>query len=259
MLPKILKPYHINKSNLIRIGPEKDGGYIVDKRILNKSKVVITLGLNDDWDFEKDYLDKSSNSRIIAYDHTVNEQFWKTRFKNDLISFLLFKKIKFNQIIDIFKYFSYLAFFRGKNEHLIKKVVPKKKKINQVTVNEALKDFQNTLLKIDIEGDEYGVLDQINKNSKKINLLIIEFHNVKKNIKKIKKFLKKSNLKIIHIHANNYGGIDKNGLPRVLEISLLNKKKFKISKNKSNYSYPIGGLDCSNLKRRKDIKLIFNE
>ena len=54
MLPKILKPYHINKSNLIRIGPEKDGGYIVDKRILNKSKVVITLGLNDDWDFEKD-------------------------------------------------------------------------------------------------------------------------------------------------------------------------------------------------------------
>ena len=127
MLPKILKPYHINKSNLIRIGPEKDGGYIVDKRILNKSKVVITLGLNDDWDFEKDYLNKSSNSRIIAYDHTVNEQFWKTRFKNDLISFLLFKKIKFNQIIDIFKYFSYLAFFRGKNEHLIKKVVPKKK------------------------------------------------------------------------------------------------------------------------------------
>ena len=259
MLPKILKPYHINKSNLIRIGPEKDGGYIVDKRILNKSKVVITLGLNDDWDFEKDYLDKNSNSRIIAYDHTVNDQFWKTRFKNDLISFLLFKKIKFNQIIDIFKYFSYLAFFRGKNEHLIKKVVPKKKKINQVTVNEALKDFQNTLLKIDIEGDEYGVLDQINKNSKKINLLIIEFHNVKKNIKKIKKFLKKSNLKIIHIHANNYGGIDKNGIPRVLEISLLNKKKFKISKNKSNYSYPICGLDYSNLKRREDIKLIFNE
>ncbi len=259
MLPKILKPYHINKSNLIRIGPEKDGGYIVDKRILNKSKVVITLGLNDDWDFEKDYLNKSSNSRIIAYDHTVNEQFWKTRFKNDLISFLLFKKIKFNQIIDIFKYLSYLAFFRGKNEHLIKKVVPKKKKINQVTVNEALKDFQNTLLKIDIEGDEYGVLDQINKNSKKINLLIIEFHDVKKNIKKIKKFLKKSNLKIIHIHANNYGGIDKNGLPKVLEISLLNKKKFKISKNKSNYSYPIGGLDHSNLKRREDIKLIFNE
>jgi len=259
VLPKILKPYHINKSNLIRIGPEKDGGYIVDKRILNKSKVVITLGLNDDWDFEKDYLDKSSNSRIIAYDHTVNEKFWKKRFKNDLISFLLFKKIKFNQIMDVFKYFSYLAFFRGKNEHLIKKVVPKKKKINQVTVNEALKDFQNTLLKIDIEGDEYSVLDQVNKNSKKINLLIIEFHDVNKNIKKIKKFLKKSNLKIIHIHANNYGGIDKNGLPKVLEISLLNKKKFKISKNKSNYSYPIDGLDYSNLKRRKDIKLIFNE
>ena len=259
MLPKILKPYHIDKSNLIRIGPKKDGGYIVDKRILNKSKVVITFGLNDDWDFEKDFLSKRSNSRIIAYDHTVNKQFWKTRFKNDLVSFLLFKKIKFNQIIDIFKYFSYLKFFKKKNEHFIKKVVAKKKNCNHVTVNEALKDFENTLLKIDIEGDEYGVLDQINKNSKKINLLIVEFHKVNKNIKKIEKFLKKSNFKIIHIHANNYGGVDKNNVPKVLEISLLNKKKFRISKSKSNYSYPISGLDYSNLKRRKDIKLIFNE
>ena len=52
MLPKILKPYHLDKSNLVRIGPKKDGGYVIDKRVIDKSEVIITCGLNDDWDFE---------------------------------------------------------------------------------------------------------------------------------------------------------------------------------------------------------------
>ena len=37
MLPKFLKPYHLNKTNLIRIGPKNDGGYVIDKRILRKT------------------------------------------------------------------------------------------------------------------------------------------------------------------------------------------------------------------------------
>ena len=53
MLPKFLKPYHIKSSNLVRIGPKTDGGYIIDKRILNKINILITCGLNDDWEFER--------------------------------------------------------------------------------------------------------------------------------------------------------------------------------------------------------------
>ena len=56
MLPKILKPFHSDKSNLVRIGPKKDGGYVIDKRVIEKSEVIITCGLNDDWEFEKDFL-----------------------------------------------------------------------------------------------------------------------------------------------------------------------------------------------------------
>ena len=46
MLPKILKPFHSDKSNLVRIGPKKDGGYVIDKRVIEKSEVIITCGLN---------------------------------------------------------------------------------------------------------------------------------------------------------------------------------------------------------------------
>ncbi len=259
MLPKILKPYHLEKSNLIRIGPKKDGGYVIDKRVINKSKSIITCGLNDDWDFEKDLQKKNANCKVIAYDHTVNNQFWIKRFKKDFISLLLFKKLKPNKIIDVFKFINYLSFFNGKNKHYLKKIVSKKKKSNQATITEVLKNSTNIILKVDIEGDEYKVLNDINKNSKKVNLLIIEFHKVLENLKKIKKFLSKSSFKIIHVHGNNYGGMNTKGTPNVLEITLLNKKKFKVSKKKSKYRYPIDNLDYSNLKRREDIKLEFYE
>ena len=56
MLPNILKPFKSKRYNLLRVGPKKDGGYIIDKRVINKSKTIITCGLNDDWEFEKHYL-----------------------------------------------------------------------------------------------------------------------------------------------------------------------------------------------------------
>ena len=77
MLPNILKPFKSNNQNLLRVGPKKDGGYIIDKRIMNKSKTIVTCGLNDDWVFEKHYLRINPKSKVIAYDHTVNKKFWK--------------------------------------------------------------------------------------------------------------------------------------------------------------------------------------
>ena len=40
------------------------------------------------------------------------------------------------------------------------------------------------MLKIDIEGDEYKLLNEVNKNLNKLNLVIIEFHDLRKNLKK---------------------------------------------------------------------------
>jgi hypothetical protein len=89
--------------------------------------------------------------------------------------------------------------------------------------------------------------------------LIIEFHNLQKNLNKIKKFLKKLGLKVIHIHANNYGGVDKHNNPKVIELSLINTRKIKIKNIFSKRKYPIINLDYKNFKRRDDIKIEFNE
>ena len=174
------------------------------------------------------------------------------------ISFLLLKKIKPNQIIDIFKYFKYLIFFRGKNKHFIKKVVFKSKNSSkEITIKEAIGKNKDIVLKIDIEGDEFKILKDIDKNFDKINLLIIEFHDLQKNLSKIKNFITKTRLKNIHINANNYGMVDKFGIPQVIEMTLINPKKFKIKNKKTNRNYPIKGLDFKNRKRGKEINITF--
>tara|TARA_Y100000816_G_scaffold285579_1_gene265411 strand:+ start:1491 stop:2273 length:783 start_codon:yes stop_codon:yes gene_type:complete len=259
VLPKFLRPYNVKKSNLIRIGPRKDGGYIIDKRILGKSKVLISCGLNDDWGFEKDFLKKNGNISILAYDHTVNNKFWYKRFKKDILSLLLFKKIKFDKIIDVFKYLDYKLFFRNSRIHYQKKIVSRKRNDKEITISNILNNYKkNVILKIDIEGDEYKIFKDIKKNSKKILFLILELHNVNKNINKIKNFLKGLDLKIIHMHGNNYGGIDEQNNPKVIELSLLNSKNIKILNIHSKSIYPITGLDYKNLKRKDDIKIKFN-
>ena len=259
MLPRFLKPYQIRSSNLIRVGPKTDGGYIIDRRILNKSKILIACGLNDDWEFERDYLKKNQKTQINAYDHTVNKRFWLSRFKKDIISLLLLKKLKINKILDVFKYLDYRLFFRNNNKHFEKKIVFKKRDDNETTIPEILANYNEIFLKVDIEGDEYKILNDIKRNSSKIIFLVIEFHDVDKNIKKIKNFIKKLDLKIIHIHGNNYGGLDKNNNPKVIELSLLNSKKIKLKKILSKRNYPINDLDYKNFKRRSDIEIKFNE
>ena len=260
MLPNFLKPYHTNFSNLIRLGRRSDGGYVIDKRVIKKTRIVITCGLEAEWSFERDFQQYNKNCKILAFDHTVNKKFWGDRFLKDFISLLLFRKIKPYQILDVFKYLQYLNFFKGQNKHFLKKIVSTKTNQNdQITISEAIGDNKDIVLKVDIEGDEYKVLKEINKNFDKLNLVIIEFHNLQKNLKKIKDFINKTKLKNIHINANNYETVDTNGIPKVIEMTLINPQKFKVKNQKTKRTYPIDGLDFKNNKRGPEIKIIFSK
>ena len=104
MLPNFLKPYHTNFSNLIRLGRKMDGGYVIDKRVMAKTKAIITCGLEAEWSFEKEFQKNNKDCKILAFDHTVNKRFWIDRFFKDFTSLLLLKKIKPYQILNVFKY-----------------------------------------------------------------------------------------------------------------------------------------------------------
>ena len=77
-------------------------------------------------------------------------------------------------------------------------------------------------MKIDIEGSEYEILDQIISIQDRIQGLIIEFHDVSKNLDIIENFLEKIKdyLNLVHIHANNYSVKNVNQFPEALELSI---------------------------------------
>ena len=254
MLPKFLKPYHVKLSNLIRIGPKTDGGYVIDKRVLNKTKILITCGLNDDWEFEKSFLEQKPAIKIITFDHTVNQDFWVKRFKKDIIHFLLLKKLRISKILDIFKFINYYLFFRENRKHYIKKVVFKKKNNEEITIPKILKNYDKVFLKVDIEGSEYVILEDILKVQNKISALIIEFHDIDKNRAIIENFIQRLELSLTHIHPNNYGKLDENNDPIIIELSF--EKYPKIIDGEVELP---NILDQKNNPKKNDIFIKFNE
>ena len=69
MLPKEFKPKY--EYDLIRLGGNFDGGYLVERNSIQNSKSLITLGLGYEWRFEKEYYNLYKKP-IDCYDHTVN-------------------------------------------------------------------------------------------------------------------------------------------------------------------------------------------
>ena len=55
MLPKLFKPE--NTYDLIRLGQDNDGGYLVQKDSLINAKSLISFGLSYDWTFEKKFFE----------------------------------------------------------------------------------------------------------------------------------------------------------------------------------------------------------
>jgi hypothetical protein len=208
-LSKYFKPKF--SYDLVRIGKNNDGGYLIDFNSFKKSESLVSLGINDDWSFEKDFFLKRNKKIIVeCYDDKLNERFL---IKNLVIQFIFIffhKKLQFF-IEAIIKLLSY--------KKLKKIFLFKKKKISYRDLDKILKKKKNTFLKIDIEAGEYRILNDILFNQHKIVGLVIEFHDVDLHKETIINFIKSLKLTLVHIHGNNYSSIDFNGDPIVIELS----------------------------------------
>ena len=75
---------------------------------------------------------------------------------------------------------------------------------------------KETILKIDIDMDEYRILDDILEFD--FLSILIEFTHTDLHMDKILNFLDNAkNYKTIHIHGNNFDPTDKNGNPRYMK------------------------------------------
>jgi hypothetical protein len=242
-LPLFLKPK--KNFNLIRLGKDNDGGYLAEIESIKNSKYLLSLGIYDDWSFEKDFLEINKNLKIFCYDASVSASFFFKKIVKNLVFVLYFGIKKLIKSIQLF--LSFKNFFSDKNfcNHYIYyndiiKIVSEKKLTDKI------------FLKIDIEGSEYRILKDLVEIREKICGICIEFHDIDLHLDKIEKFIREINLDLVHIHPNNFGRKDLNNNPTVIEVTFAKKPV----QNHDVLSLP-NVLDHKNNPEVEDIKIDF--
>tara|TARA_B100001996_G_scaffold121944_1_gene92192 strand:- start:10781 stop:11617 length:837 start_codon:yes stop_codon:yes gene_type:complete len=245
-LPNYLKPYE-NK-NIIRLGNDYDGGYLVDKESVLSTDVLISIGISYDWSFERDFF-KLNKCETYAYDGSVGKSFFyakiKTRIKNifkirslnyftktiwwillPIRFYLFFNNYKFSKKKKHYEMFVYenepsldIKYFIKKNGYN-----PKFLRFNKIF--KKISEEKNIFLKIDIEGEEYQLLDSIMQLENRLTSLVIEFHNLNEvNYQILQDFINKFKLTLSHTHINISGSFNEDQTPKVIELTFIKNLK----------------------------------
>lgn len=215
VLPEFLRP----KSGvpLVRLGRDGDGGYLIDQRNLDEVDLLISMGINDDWSFEQEFL-KHRDVQYFGYDASISRygftlDCWK---RATLIEPL-------NTISAIRTLLRYHSFFNETTRIHRSEYVGFDLSDNQISlgtlVDRDCGDAQNIFFKIDIEGSEYRLLDDLITCASRIRGLAIEFHDVDLHLDRIQGFVEAFPLAICHVHGNNYVPVPPSGVPQVIELS----------------------------------------
>lgn len=210
MLPQAWKP--VDSSGLILVGGPGDGAYVVAREAVEQADLLISMGLSDDWSFEEGFL-RLGPARVVCFDGTVGLRFWMKRTLQALIRGKLSQTLKFPR---------YRAFFaRAACEH--RQLMIGYDGPGAVSLATVLKEFPDAaiFIKMDIEGSEYRILDQIVAIKDRLTGLAIEFHDIDLHRARIDAFLSgMDGFTVVGLHPNNYGGTDANGDPLVIEMAI---------------------------------------
>lgn len=175
------------------------GGFYAHLDVLNKNSIIYSIGIGTDASFDIELI-KKFNCNVYAYDPTPKSVEWVK--KNISSEKFIFKGIGIDVLCG--KKCFYLP--RNKNH-----VSGSLNEVPSIDLNNRLiLDFEDIdtmmkknhhhkidLLKIDIEGSEYDVLDDILNKNKNINQILVEFHPhlIKNGRKKTIELIKLMNLK----------------------------------------------------------------
>lgn len=225
-LRELLATYTVPGWDLKRWGGSRDGGYVLFPEAAFKSDVLYTYGVGHSTTFESDYCTLLEN-QAIAFDHTVR------RLPH-----------------------------AHKGIIFVKEGVAAEKRDKMDSYMNHHKKFggEAPLLKIDIEGWEYEVIESIPQDLlEKSPVLLLEVHNLDTKLDKFVQMMEKINqtFALVHIHPNNWGitfDVDGYPFPEVLELSFVNKK-YTPALEEVILDLPLADLDRKNHSRRPDINI----
>lgn len=249
----------VDCGQLTRLGGPYDGGYVVPLNAVTSADALLSLGLSHNWTFERDFKKRQPRAIVHCYDHTVSMRTAVEHSIGQLARFLV--RLRAHYLRGAFTWLDYLTFFRGDRIHFRQRIW-RDRENNSATINDAFDRLPagcRAFVKVDIEGSEYRILDDLLRRSENIVALAIEFHEIdilhdvfSALIEKIKR-----DFYIVHFHANNMGGLAQFQFPMAPEITFLNKRFFGSVPPPSSRKYPDVELDRPNQPRWPDFELEF--
>lgn len=245
--------------SLVRIGNRHDGGYVVPLEAVKAAGALVSFGLSHNWSFERDFKKHNPSALVHCYDHTVS---LRTAFQYSIDQLLrFFVQFRPRALWNALTWIDYIAFFRADTIHF-KQRIWRDHQGDSATIEDVFARLPadcRTFVKMDIEGSEYRVLEDLLRHSKSIVAIAIEFHDVDILAERFNALVEeiKHDFYIVHLHGNNLGGTTPYNFPIAPEITFLNKRFFSSDPPPSRLNYPVPGLDYPNHPRFPEFSFAF--
>ncbi len=252
-LPRLFMPS--GDHELIRLGSPNDGGYVVATSAVANTRYLLSLGLGQNCDFEWDMSRAGRVVRLHCYDHTVDAAAVRKTFIHWVAN------LRRRRQKHAF-YPQYRALFRSGRPgftHFRQAVGGDE---GQVSLSKAMAvlgpEEGAVFLKADIDGAEYGILQQIIDNAAFFAGIAIELHEVPLHLPEISSFLTalKKFMCVDNTTANNFGGVDPDGMPNVIEVSMSMKgppPHAVVGRGQSLL------LNAPNSRKRRDLEVAYRD
>jgi hypothetical protein len=116
--------------------------------------------------------------------------------------------------------------------------------------------IKHMLLKMDIEGDEWAILKNIEPDLlSRFTQIVVELHNVHEaEIAVLQKL--HDNFYLGHVHGNNHSGI-REGIPDVIECTFIRKDCTGFEPEDDVSVFPVAGIDFPNKPEDPDYQLCY--
>jgi hypothetical protein len=259
-------PHNLNflaptiSDDLIRLGRPNDGGYIVPQRIVLETECLVSLGISDDWSFDSHFLMLKRDLMIHAYDHTISANIFVGRVRESFVKLFSRPSSLREFIIRLYVWISYKTFFCGKVKHFKERICNRRIHTSDADMNSIFDRISSgrVFIKMDLEGTEYALIEDLLAYSAKIVGMVIEFHDTNSLRQAFDGAVRKLQCyyEIVHVHGNNYAPVSADGLPDVLELTLVRKEFCRHTDKRAKLF--IEGLDRPNDPRKADYILTFS-
>ena len=267
--PSLLAYHPVRFDDLIRVGRDHDGGYVLPANVIDRSAALLSLGVNDDWSFEEGVYGRNPRIRVVCVDGTASLSrivLKAMRKALEMIGALVTGQK--DKLVRNARYLSRpLPFWRFFNRHeLLRLMVAETAGARRITLPELMSRLSPphaehwTILKSDIEGSEYAVLGGAGEWTRRVSALVVEFHGLDRNWQQFATCMDRlmREFHIAHVHGNNFDGtIPGTDVPVTVEVTLVNKAFAPGPRSPARGPFPLAGLDMPNNRKLPDLPISF--